>query len=119
MLSPTRKAKMGTSRFAGRFKRLIKREGRMPKDSRKISRIRYYPDPDFSKPLLKIGVEARKQMLGRLSFLYGEAEAKRWMPELERILKVHYAHKPLEMIESEKNFDPRERFTEKDMILIT
>ncbi len=91
----------------------------MPKDSKKISRIRYYPDPDFSKPLLKTGVEARKRMLGRLSFLYGEAAAERWMPELERVLKVHYAHKPLEMIESEKDFDPRERFTEKDMILIT
>jgi len=41
------------------------------------------------------------------------------MPELERILKVHHAHKPQEMIEAEENFDPTKRFTEKDMILIT
>jgi sucrose phosphorylase len=33
-------------------------------------------------------------MLGRLGFLYGDAKAERWMPELERILKVYYAHKP-------------------------
>ena len=46
-------------------------------------------------------------------------EAKATMPELERLLKVHYAHKTPEMIEAEKNFDPEERFTEKDLILIT
>ena len=54
-----------------------------------------------------------------MRFLYGEDEAKAWMPELRRILKVHYAHKPQEMIEAEKDIDPAERFTEKDMILIT
>jgi sucrose phosphorylase len=58
-------------------------------------------------------------MSGRLRFLYGEAAAGTCMPELERILKVHCAHKPLQMIESEKDFDPTERFTQKDMVLIT
>jgi sucrose phosphorylase len=41
------------------------------------------------------------------------------MPELERILRMHHAHKPPEMIEAEREYDPKERFTEKDMILIT
>lgn len=32
---------------------------------------------------------------------------------------VFYAHKPQELIERDKNFDPTERFTQKDVILIT
>ena len=91
----------------------------MKKNSKKITRIRYNTDPDFSKPLFRIPDEAREQILGRLSLLYGKAEAEKRMPELERILKVHYAHKPEELIEAEKDYDPKERFTEKDMILIT
>ncbi len=92
---------------------------RVIKDSKKITRIRYNPEPDFTKPLLEIPAETRQRMLGRLSFLYGEAEGEKWMPELERIIKVHHAHKTDELIEAEKYFDPKERFTEKDMILIT
>ena len=41
------------------------------------------------------------------------------MPELERILKVHYAHKPQELIDLDKDYDPTNRFSEKDNILIT
>lgn len=58
-------------------------------------------------------------MYNRLRFLYDEKSAEVYMPELERILKVHYAHKPPEMIEKEKGYDPKERFSEEDMILIT
>jgi len=90
-----------------------------PNHSMKITRIRYNPEPDFTKPLLEVPPEARKRMFSRLSFLYGTAEAEKWMPELERILKVHHAHKSQEMVEAEKDIDPTERFTEKDMILIT
>ncbi len=36
----------------------------------------------------------------------------------ERMLKVYYAHKPQEMIDREREFNPAERFTEEDMILI-
>ncbi len=87
--------------------------------SRKIRGLRYYADPDYTRPLFEISSEARDRMYGRLRFLYGEAQTKAWMPELERILRVHHAHKPQEMIEGEKDFDPTKRFTEKDMILIT
>jgi hypothetical protein len=41
------------------------------------------------------------------------------MPELERVLKVHNAYKSTEIIEQEQNFQPYNRFTEKDVILIT
>ena len=75
--------------------------------------------PDYTRPLFEIPPEARERMCNRLRFLYGEKEAETWMPHLERILKVYYAHKPQEMIDAEKDCDPRERFTEKDIILIT
>lgn len=89
------------------------------KDSTKVTRIRYNPEPDFTKPFFVIPPEIKERMFSRLSFLYGEAEAKKLMPELERILKVHHAHKPQGLMEAEKDFDPKERFTEKDMVLIT
>ena len=76
-------------------------------------------EPDYTRPLLKIPEAAREKILGRLSFLYGEATAREIMPELERLMEVYYAFKPPEMIENEKYFNPAERFTEKDIILIT
>ena len=77
------------------------------------------PEPDYHQPLLEIPPEARKRMLNRLAFLYGEETARKWLPELERILKVYYAHKPKRLVEREKALVPEERFTQKDTILIT
>ena len=77
------------------------------------------PEPDFTRPLLEIPPEARKRILGRLNFLYGEPVADAYMPELERILEVYYAHKTEALIEEDKGFDPEERFTQEDVILIT
>jgi sucrose phosphorylase len=85
----------------------------------KWSRIPYSDTADYTKPLLKIPAAARERMFRRLSFLYGEEQAAQHMPELERILRVHYAHKPQVLIEAEKQLDPEERFSERDMILIT
>lgn len=79
----------------------------------------YNPDPDFGRPLYELPPEIRERMRKRLEILYGDAQADRFMPEMERILKVHYAHKPPEMLEKEEHYDPKERFSEKDMILIT
>ena len=90
-----------------------------PDESIKRTRIPYNRDPDFSRPMPKIPPDVRKRMLSRLAFLYGESEAEKCLPELERILKVHHAFKPQELIDAEKGYDPRERFTEKDMVLIT
>ena len=85
----------------------------------KFSRTVHNQEPDYTKPLLKLPSEDRKQMFGRLSLLYGESVAKISMPELERILEVYYAHKPQEMKDKERECDPKERFTEEDVILIT
>ncbi len=77
------------------------------------------PNPDYTMPPLEIPAEARDKMLGRLRFIYGDGKAEQCMPELERLMRVYYAHKTPEMIELEKEFDPTERFCEKDTLLIT
>jgi sucrose phosphorylase len=75
--------------------------------------------PDYSRPALEIPARRKSRMRERLRYLYGEEAADIWLPELERILKVHHAHKPQEMIEKEKHYDPRERFSNEHLILIT
>ncbi len=79
----------------------------------------YLQKPDYTRPLYVIPQQIRERMRGRLAFLYGEEQADRYMPELERILRVHHAHKPPEMLSKEREYDPKERFSETDMILIT
>ena len=93
--------------------------GRPPKSYAKAFLMRHYAEPDFSRVPLEIPSEAAERFFTRLCRLYGAAQAQKWMPELERILKVHYAYKPTEMIESEREFERSNRFTERDMILIT
>ena len=82
-------------------------------------RTYYEKDPDYTRPIHEMSSKTRERMRRRLAFLYGERQADEYMPELERILKVHHAHKPREMLEKEEGYDPKERFSERDMILIT
>lgn len=86
-----------------------------------IPRIRtfYLPKPDYALPPNPLPVRIRQKLMSRLIFLYGEDRAAASMPELERIIQVHCACKPPEMVEKEKHYNPLERFSEKDMILIT
>lgn len=88
-------------------------------DLTKITRISYNSEPDFTRPVLVIDPGKKERVFSRLLFLYGKEKAEKILPELERILKVHHAHKPEELIAAEKVFDAKERFTEKDMVLIT
>lgn len=85
----------------------------------KFAKTIHNQEPDYTRPLLKLSPEDRERMFARLRFLYGETVAQSYMPELERILEVYYAHKSQEMIEKEKYFHPVKRFTEEDIILIT
>jgi sucrose phosphorylase len=94
-------------------------EDTSPKNRSGFKRIFYNPKPDYTLPLLEIPPEAKERLLSRMIFLYGEALAWEWLPDLERIMKVHYAHKPQELIDQEKDFNREERFTEKDLIMIT
>ncbi len=84
-----------------------------------ITRVPYDHDPDFSQPLLIVSEAARERMTSRLAFLYGDTVAAAWWPELERILKVHHAHKPSRLLEEERGLRPEERFTQRDLVLIT
>lgn len=81
--------------------------------------IPYEPEADFSRPLLEIPHEAANRLFRRLESIYGERIAQVHMPELIRLIRVHHAFKPDELIESEKFFDTSQRFTEQDMVLIT
>lgn len=81
--------------------------------------ILYDQNPDYSRTPLEIPSETYEEMLGRLKLLYGEEKALLCMTELERILKVHYAHKPLGMVVDEQHQDSEEQLSEKDIILIT
>lgn len=79
----------------------------------------YDSDPDFRRPVLDIPSEKGERLFKRLRYLYGARRARRVMPELLRLIKVHHAHKCEEWVEAEKGFVPAERFSERDMILIT
>ena len=76
-------------------------------------------EPDYQKVKLEIPDDFREKILTKLSRLYGEQTANEYMPELERICKVYYAYKTEEMLEFTKALDPKNRFTEEDVILIT
>ncbi len=77
------------------------------------------PEPDYGRPLLDIPPESRERIRQRLSRLYGEEVAEAYLPELERIVRVHHAHKPESLIREEERFVAEERFSEKDLIIIT
>ena len=79
----------------------------------------HYREPDYGRPPLEIPGKSRKRMLKRLGFLYGDAVAEKYITELERILRVYYAHKSPESIERDREFDPAQRFSQEDVILIT
>jgi sucrose phosphorylase len=79
----------------------------------------HLPEPDYARPLLELTAAQRRSILGKLTVLYGGETAGAVFPEIDRLMKVYYAHKTPEMIADEATFDPRERFTEQDVALIT
>ena len=79
----------------------------------------YSPAPDYTRPLLQLSSSQHQRLLERLTFLYGKAAATQHLPELERLLKVHVAHKPQAMKAQNGHFNPADRFTQQDIALIT
>jgi sucrose phosphorylase len=79
----------------------------------------HLPAPDYTRPLLEISPEQRHRILALLQVLYGKARAEGFYGEIERLMKVHWAHKTPEMLEDDRSFDPRERLSEQDIIVIT
>ncbi|MDI6796088.1 MAG: sugar phosphorylase [Desulfatibacillaceae bacterium] len=76
-------------------------------------------EPDYSRPLFKMPEKTRQTVLEKLTLLYGQKMAEFCLPEVERLMQVYWAKKSVEMIELEKSFNPTDRFTQEDVILIT
>lgn len=85
---------------------------------RGTKRISYNLEPDYTKPLDRMPSDIEGRLFRHIVFLYGEEAAPGIIVELKRLLTVHCAHKPQELCEVEKSYDPEERFTEKDVVLI-
>lgn len=79
----------------------------------------HLPAPDYSRALLAVTAEQRERIVALLAVMYGRKRAEACWPEVERLMRVHWAHKPDEMIAEERGFDPATRFTERDSIAIT
>jgi sucrose phosphorylase len=79
----------------------------------------FLPEPDYNRPLLEITGAQREAILDTLRILYGKRRAEAAYPEIERLMKVFYAYKTPEMAAHDLAFDPAERFTQQDAILIT
>lgn len=76
-------------------------------------------EPDYTRAALVIPAVRRKRIRGHLAVLYGKAVAEQVARQVERLMRVHYAYQTPELIDMERRLDPRQRFSEKDVILIT
>lgn len=81
--------------------------------------LHYRLDADYTRPLLQIPEEQATRLRRRLGRLYGQERAFGLFLELERILRVHAAHATPEIAAAEAAFDPRRRFDERDLVLMT
>ena len=61
----------------------------------------------------------RTRILGLLTRVYGRDQAHICYDEIERLMRVFYAHKPEEIIADDARFERANRFTEKDVVLTT
>lgn len=91
----------------------------------KISQRRYeqknthLEEPDYSRERYALSPEAEEKIFNRLSILYNDVTARSYLPEIERLMQVYYCYKSDSMIEADKTFDIKERFSQEDVILIT
>ena len=76
-------------------------------------------DVNFETGVLHIEKSESDILFNRLEKIYGKELAEKNIEELKRILKVYYAYKTDESKFNDVNFDPYNRFTEEDIILIT
>jgi glycosidase len=79
----------------------------------------HLPEPDYARPLLEVPPEHRERILDKLTVLYGREVAEEWWPEFERMMRIYHAHKTPEMLADDEPFDPAERFSEQDVVLVT
>lgn len=77
------------------------------------------PAPDYTRPRPELPDAMRARLSDRLRTLYSEAAARYALGEIERLLQVFFAHVPPALAERQRGFDAADRFTERDVILIT
>ena len=87
--------------------------------SDEFNRLFYNLEPDYTRPLLQIPEEKTSSIRRRLARLYGEERVEDTYREIERIMRVHHAYATPELMKAEAGFDPVQRFTEQDVVLIT
>ncbi|TFH43646.1 MAG: sugar phosphorylase [Chrysiogenales bacterium] len=75
--------------------------------------------PDYERLPYQMPEEYWPRIIAKLVFLYGARRAEYCFKEILRIISVYHAYKSEEMIEWEKCYDQSNRFTEKDVVLIT
>jgi glycosidase len=85
----------------------------------RFTRRRYLREPDYKRAPLEVTPEQRERIIEKLRVLYGDLDATAYYWEVERLMQVHHAHKPVEMVRAEAEFDPHDRFTEADVVAIT
>ncbi|TFH02646.1 MAG: sugar phosphorylase [Calditrichales bacterium] len=76
-------------------------------------------EPDYSVPVFELNPGLEKRIREKLNFLYGDECGDRCFNEMYRLMQVYYAHKSSEMTEWEKTLQNSNRFTQRDVILIT
>ncbi len=76
-------------------------------------------EPDYRDPPPPVEPEVGERIRRRLAVLYGQRRADPVAREVERLIRVHRAYQTREIVELEARFDPSERFTERDVVLIT
>ena len=79
----------------------------------------HYLEANYSRPVFELDQSIAARIRNKLINLYGDRDAEEIFSELYRLMKVYFAHKSSEMMDWENNFDKSNRFTEKDVILIT
>ncbi len=84
-----------------------------------IPTITHLSEPDYHRPPFQVPAAARERIHARLTFLYDPETADRYLPEVERLLQVYAAHQPNPLPAAAADFRPEDRFTERDIILIT
>jgi len=82
-------------------------------------RHHFLAEPDYHRPLLAVTPAQRARILAPLAVLYGRQGAERCWAEVERLMQVHHAHRTPAQLAADAAFDPRERFTEHDVLGIT
>lgn len=75
--------------------------------------------PDYSGPGLEPDETLVARIRERLTRLYGAESCDAVYAELLRHMRVHHAHATPEIANEEAKFKPSERFTERDIVMIT